>query len=76
MAIESEVLGSCVEEIDVSVELKNVGGWLRYGWIYLGFIFPGGSREVAGCAPNDKLNAEIQWPPGSSREAPGATGQL
>jgi len=26
MEIKSEVFGSCVEEIDVSVEVKNAGG--------------------------------------------------
>ncbi len=26
IAIKSEVFGSCVEEIDVSVEVKNAGG--------------------------------------------------
>jgi hypothetical protein len=35
MAIESEVFGSCVEEIDVSVGMENRGVWLRCGWNYL-----------------------------------------
>ena len=41
MAIESEVFGSCVGEIDVSVEIKNVVVWLCFGWNYLGFILEG-----------------------------------
>ncbi len=32
MAIGSEVFGSCVGEIDVSVEQKDVVVWLCYGW--------------------------------------------
>ena len=40
MATESEVFGSCVGEIDVSVEVENRGGWLYCGWIYLGFTLP------------------------------------
>ena len=41
MVIEGEVTGSCVEEIDVSVEIKNVVVWLCCGLIYLGFILVG-----------------------------------
>ena len=41
MAIGSEVFGSCVEEIDVSVEIKNVVVWLCCGLIYLGFVLAG-----------------------------------
>ena len=48
IAIVSEVFGSYDEEIDVSVELKNVGGWLRYGWIYLGFIWRGKWLKIGG----------------------------
>ena len=38
MAIESEVYGSCVGEIDVSVGMENRGVWLCCGWNYLRFI--------------------------------------
>ncbi len=38
MEIKSEVFGSCVEEIDVSVEVKYEGRWLCCGWKYLRFI--------------------------------------
>lgn len=48
MAIEREVFGKCVEEIEVSVEAENRGVWLRYGLNYLGFI-------LAGKAPQDWL---------------------
>ena len=41
MVIEGEVTGSCVEEIDVSVEIKNVVVWLCCGWNYLGFMLVG-----------------------------------
>ena len=41
MAIGSEVFGSCVGEIDVSVEIENRGAWLCCGLIYLGFILAG-----------------------------------
>ena len=41
MAIESEVFGSCVEEIVVSVEIENRGVWLCCGWNYLVFIMLG-----------------------------------
>ena len=44
MAIESEVFGSCVEEIDVSVEIVNRGVWLCCGWQYLGCF---GAGKVA-----------------------------
>ena len=37
MAIGSEVFGSCVGEIDVSVEKEKRGPWLCCGLIYLGF---------------------------------------
>ena len=40
-AIAREVFGSCVGEIDVSVELKNENGWLCCWWKYLGMIVPG-----------------------------------
>jgi hypothetical protein len=39
MATESEVSGSCVGEIDVSVRMENRGVWLCCGLIYLGFIW-------------------------------------
>ena len=35
MAIKSEVFGRCVEEIDVSVEVKNEDGWLCCEWNYM-----------------------------------------
>ena len=38
MAIRGEVFGSCVEEIGVSIELKNGDAWLCCGLKYLGFI--------------------------------------
>ena len=41
MVIESEVFGSSVEEIDVSVEIENRGIWLCCGLIYLRFILAG-----------------------------------
>ena len=41
MAIRSEVFGSCVGEIDVSVEIENRDAWLCCGWNYLGFILVG-----------------------------------
>ena len=45
MAIRDEVFGRCVEEIDVSVEIKNVVVWLCCGWNYLGFILAGKVAE-------------------------------
>ncbi len=39
MAIESEVFGRCVGEIDVSVEVENSEPWLCCGWKYLRFIW-------------------------------------
>jgi hypothetical protein len=41
MAIGSEVFGSCVGEIDVSVEVENKGFWLCCGWKYMRFILAG-----------------------------------
>ena len=38
MAIRSEVFGSCVKEIDVSVEVKYEGRWLCCEWKYLRFL--------------------------------------
>ena len=38
MAIENEVFGSSVEEIDVSVEVENRGVWLCCGRKYLRFV--------------------------------------
>ena len=38
MAIRSEVFCSCVGEINVSVEQKNVVVWLCCGLKYLGFV--------------------------------------
>ena len=44
MATESEVFGSCVGEIDVSVGMENRGVWLCCGWQYLGCF---GAGKVA-----------------------------
>jgi hypothetical protein len=41
MAIESEVFGSCVGEIDVLVEIVNRGIWLCCEWSFFGFIWAG-----------------------------------
>ena len=41
MAIGSEVFGSCVGDIFVSLEQKNVVVWLCCGLIYLGFVLAG-----------------------------------
>ena len=41
MAIENEVFGSCVGEINVSVEVEKSQVWLCCGLIYLGFILAG-----------------------------------
>ena len=46
MAIESEVFGSCVGEINVSVEVENRGGWLCCGWKYLRFVLAGKVAQV------------------------------
>jgi hypothetical protein len=45
MAIRSEVFGSCVGEIDVSVEIKNVLVWLCCGFKYLRFILAGKAAQ-------------------------------
>ena len=45
MAIRDEVFGRCVEEIDVSVEIKNVVVWLCCGLIYLGFVLAGKAAQ-------------------------------
>jgi len=39
MAIKSEVFGSCVEEIDVSIEIKYEGRWLCCEWKQLRFAW-------------------------------------
>jgi hypothetical protein len=41
MAIKSEVFGSCVGEINVSVEIENRDTWFCCALIYLGFILEG-----------------------------------
>ena len=41
MAIESEVFGSGVGDINVSVGIENRGFWLCWGLIYLGSILAG-----------------------------------
>ena len=46
MVIESEVFGSSVGEIVVSVEIENRDIWLCCGWKYLRFILAG---KVAQC---------------------------
>ena len=43
MATESEVFGSCVGEIDVSVGMENRGVWLCCGCKFLRIIFGGES---------------------------------
>ena len=48
MATGSEVFGSCVGEIDVSVEVENSEVLLCYGWNYLGFIL--GVKSGSGLA--------------------------
>ena len=45
MAIESEVLGSCVGEINVSAGIENRGACLCCGWNYLEFILAGKVAE-------------------------------
>ena len=41
MATESEVFGSCAEEIDVAVEVESRVVWLCCAWKYLRFIVAG-----------------------------------
>jgi hypothetical protein len=41
MAIVSEVFGSSVGEVDVSVGMENRGAWLCCRWKYLRFISAG-----------------------------------
>lgn len=48
MAIGSEVFGSCVGEINVSVEIKNRSVWLCCGRKYLRCF--GGGESVSGLA--------------------------
>ena len=48
MAIKSEVFGSCVGEINVSVEIKNRGVWLCCGRQYLRCF--GGGESGSGLA--------------------------
>ena len=45
MAIKSEVFGSCVEEIGVSVEVKNGDILLCCEWKYLRFILGGKAAQ-------------------------------
>jgi hypothetical protein len=45
MATGSEVFGSCVGEIDVSVEVENRGVWLCCGWNSLGLILAGKAAQ-------------------------------
>ena len=48
MAIGSEVFGSCVGEINSSVEKKNRGVWLCCGWKYTRFILAGKRLNIWG----------------------------
>jgi hypothetical protein len=48
MATESEVFGSCVREIFVSLEFKSAGILLCCGWNYLGFILAGKAAQYLG----------------------------
>jgi hypothetical protein len=41
MGIVSEVYGSYVEEINISVEVENRDAWLCCGWNYLRFVLAG-----------------------------------
>ena len=45
MAIESDVFGSCVGEIDVSVGMENRGVWLCCGWNYLVISWEGKAAQ-------------------------------
>jgi len=54
MAIKSEVFGSCVEEIDVSVDAKYEGRWLCCEWKYLRFVW-------AAKAAQDYLQWRWRW---------------
>jgi hypothetical protein len=46
MAIRSEVFGSCVGEIDVSVVIRDGDAWLCCGLKYLGFTL---AEKAAQC---------------------------
>ena len=48
MGIVSEVYGSCVGEIDVSVRMENRGVWLCCGWNYLSFIWQEKWLKISG----------------------------
>jgi hypothetical protein len=45
MAIENEVFGTCVGEIDVSVEVEKSEVWLCCGWKYMRFNFAGKAAQ-------------------------------
>ena len=45
MAIENEVFGSCVGEIDVSVVMENRGVWRCCALSYLGSILAGKAAQ-------------------------------
>jgi hypothetical protein len=45
MAIEREVCASCIEEIDISVEVEYGGVWLCCGWKYWRFIWEGRAAQ-------------------------------
>lgn len=45
MATVSEVFGSSVEEIDVSVGMENRDVWLCCGWNYLGLVLAGKAAQ-------------------------------
>ena len=45
MEIESEVFGSCVGKINVSVEVEISGVWLCCGWKYMRLNFAGKATQ-------------------------------
>ena len=45
MAIGSDVFGSCVEGINVSVGMENSEVWLCFGWKYMRFILAGNAAQ-------------------------------
>ena len=53
MAIESEVFGRCVGEINVLVEIGNRYAWLCCEWGYLRFIWGGKSGSKSMLAVGD-----------------------
>ena len=53
MVIESEVFGSSVGEIVVSVEIENRDIWLCCGWKYLRIIFGGECGSISSVVVGD-----------------------